>query len=403
MSEENCGVIIRALSGFYDVDTGSKIVRCRARGKLRKLGITPLVGDQAVFQPSGDSGYVQEILPRKNSFIRPAVANVDVLVMMGCQVNPITEPFLIDRVAAIAAAQNVETLLLLTKCDLDPAEELYAIYRQAGIPVIRTSTETGLGVEEVRERLKGKLAAFTGNSGVGKSTMTVLLAGYFHYVMGYNVAVVDCDYPQFSIKALRSRDTQNVEKNVNLQRMLCGQFDRTGKKAYPVLTSVPGKELKTALPLTGGCDILFFDLPGTVNSPGVIKTIVNMDYVFTPIIQDRMVMQSSLSFLLALKDFIQQNPDMPLKEIRMFWNRMDGRVSKRLSYQYGLLFKELGLKALDTVIPDMERYGRETSPEERILFRSTLFPPSGKLLKGSGLDTLAGEIECIIHPDRQKA
>ena len=199
--------------------------------------------------------------------------------------------------------------------------------------------------------------------GVGKSTMTVLLAGYFHYVMGYNVAVVDCDYPQFSIKALRSRDTQNVEKNVNLQRMLCGQFERTGKKAYPVLTSVPGKELETALPLTGGCDILFFDLPGTVNSPGVIKTIVNMDYVFTPIIQDRMVMQSSLSFLLALKDFMQQNPD----------------------------------------IPDMERYGRETSPEERILFRSTLFPPSGKLLKGSALDTLAGEIEGIIHPNRQKA
>ena len=227
--------------------------------------------------------------------------------------------------------------------------------------------------------------------GVGKSTMTVLLAGYFHYVMGYNVAVVDCDYPQFSIKALRSRDTQNVEKNVNLQRMLCGQFERSGK------------ELETALPLTGGCDILFFDLPGTVNSPGVIKTIVNMDYVFTPIIQDRMVMQSSLSFLLALKDFMQQNPDMPLKEIRMFWNRMDGRVSKRLFHQYGLLFKELGLKVLDTVIPDMERYGRETSPEERNLFRSTLFPPSGKLLKGSGLDTLAGEIECIIHPDRQKA
>ena len=182
--------------------------------------------------------------------------------------------------------------------------------------------------------------------GVGKSTMTVLLAGYFHYVMGYNVAVVDCDYPQFSIKALRSRDTQNVEKNVNLQRMLCGQFDRTGKKAYPVLTSVPGKELKTALPLTGGCDILFFDLPGTVNSPGVIKTIVNMDYVFTPIIQDRMVMQSSLSFLLALKDFIQQNPDMPLKEIRMFWNRMDGRVSKRLSYHCLLYTSDAALSIL---------------------------------------------------------
>lgn len=171
MSEINSGTIIRALSGFYDVDTGSGIIRCRARGKLRKLGITPLVGDQAIFQSSGDSGYLQEILPRRNSFIRPAVANVDVLVMMGCQVNPVTEPFLIDRVAAIAAAQGVETLLLLTKCDLDPADELYAIYQQAGIPVLRTSTKTGLGVEEVRQRLKGKLAAFTGNSGVGKSTM----------------------------------------------------------------------------------------------------------------------------------------------------------------------------------------------------------------------------------------
>lgn len=171
MSEINSGTIIRALSGFYDVDTGSGIIRCRARGKLRKLGITPLVGDQAIFQSSGDSGYLQEILPRRNRFIRPAVANVDVLVMMGCQVNPVTEPFLIDRVAAIAAAQGVETLLLLTKCDLDPADELYAIYQQAGIPVLRTSTKTGLGVEEVRQRLKGKLAAFTGNSGVGKSTM----------------------------------------------------------------------------------------------------------------------------------------------------------------------------------------------------------------------------------------
>ena len=83
--------------------------------------------------------------------------------------------------------------------------------------------------------------------GVGKSTMTVLLAGYFHYVMGYNVAVVDCDYPQFSIKALRSRDTQNVEKNMNLQRMLCGQVERTGKKAYPVLNSGQGTGYCTSL------------------------------------------------------------------------------------------------------------------------------------------------------------
>lgn len=169
--EEKQGTIIRAISGFYDVASGDQVIRCRARGKLRKMGIAPLVGDHVTFLPSGDSGYVQDVLPRKNSFIRPAVSNVDALVMMACQVNPVTEPFLIDRVAAIAAAQGVETILLLTKCDLDPADELYGIYRQAGIPVLRSSAQTGLGVEELRQMLRGKLVAFTGNSGVGKSTM----------------------------------------------------------------------------------------------------------------------------------------------------------------------------------------------------------------------------------------
>lgn len=171
MTEMNQGVIIRALSGFYDIDTGSEIVRCRARGKLRKQGITPLVGDVAQFQISGDSGYVLGIEPRKNSFIRPAVANVDALVMMAANVNPVTEPFLIDRVGAIASAQDVDIILLLNKCDLDPADELYEIYSNTGMTVLRTSAATGEGVEELRELLKGRLVAFTGNSGVGKSTM----------------------------------------------------------------------------------------------------------------------------------------------------------------------------------------------------------------------------------------
>lgn len=171
MTEQKQGVIIRALSGFYDVDTGETVVRCRARGKLRKEGITPLVGDVADFQVSGDSGYVLGIAPRKNSFIRPAVANIDALVMMAANVNPVTEPFLIDRVGAIAAAQGVDTILLLNKCDLDPAQNLYDIYSGTGMTVLRTSATTGQGIDTLRRLLKGKLVAFTGNSGVGKSTM----------------------------------------------------------------------------------------------------------------------------------------------------------------------------------------------------------------------------------------
>lgn len=165
------GTIIRALSGFYDVDTGETVVRCRARGKFRKEKIVPLVGDRVTFQNSGSEGYLREILPRKNSFVRPAVANVDALVMMAAQVNPVTEPFLIDRVGAIAAVQGVELILVLNKCDLDPAEALYDIYRDTGMTVLRVSAKTGRGVEDLRKILSGKLAAFTGNSGVGKSSL----------------------------------------------------------------------------------------------------------------------------------------------------------------------------------------------------------------------------------------
>ena len=162
---------MRALSGFYDVDTGTEIVRCRARGKFRKERIVPLVGDRVTFQISGSEGYLHEIMPRRNCFVRPAVANVDVLVMLAASVNPVTEPFLIDRVGAIAAVQGVELMLVLNKCDLDPADDLYAIYENTGMTLMRVSAKTGQGVEELRRALSGKLAAFTGNSGVGKSSL----------------------------------------------------------------------------------------------------------------------------------------------------------------------------------------------------------------------------------------
>ena len=119
---------------------------------------------------------IQKVLPRKNSFIRPAVANVDALVIFAANVNPITEPFLIDRVAAIAGNKGVETLLCVNKTDLDEASELVGIYRHAGFRVIPTSAQTGAGVEELRKALQGKLTAFTGNSGVGKSSILNALA-----------------------------------------------------------------------------------------------------------------------------------------------------------------------------------------------------------------------------------
>ena len=171
MAEKQTGRILRSISGFYDVQTPEGLISCRARGVLRKEGNAPLTGDMVEITVEKGKGMVERILPRKNRFIRPAVANIDALVVCAANVNPVTEPFLIDRVAAIAGDQEVPVILCINKCDLDPAIDLVRIYRNAGFSVILASAETGEGVEALRELIRGKLTAFTGNSGVGKSSM----------------------------------------------------------------------------------------------------------------------------------------------------------------------------------------------------------------------------------------
>ena len=172
MTDMARGRIQKALSGFYYVNTGTEVLTCRARGKFRKTGQSPLVGDWVeVRELGGGEGFVEEILPRRNAFARPAVANIDQLVIIGSGAIPRTDPFLIDRVTAIAALKHCDVLVVLNKCDLDPAEDLYRIYTASGIPTLRLSAETGEGLDGLREAISGKLSAFTGNSGVGKSSI----------------------------------------------------------------------------------------------------------------------------------------------------------------------------------------------------------------------------------------
>ncbi len=169
--EKQTGRIVRSLSGFYDVRTEHGTVTCRARGALRRAESAPLTGDLVEITVEHGKGMVERILPRKNSFVRPAVANIDALVVFAANVNPITEPFLIDRVAAIAGDQEVDVVICVNKCDLDPAHDLARIYRNAGFPVICTSAQTGEGIAALHDIIRGKLTAFTGNSGVGKSSI----------------------------------------------------------------------------------------------------------------------------------------------------------------------------------------------------------------------------------------
>lgn len=171
MNKRLTGRIVRSLSGFYDVQTPDGVITCRGRGHLRKGQEIPLTGDMVEITVEQEKGMVEKILPRRNRFIRPAVANVDALVVFASNVNPVTEPFLIDRVAAIAGNQDVEVHICVNKCDLDAGADLARIYRNAGFPVIQASTKTFEGVEQLRQLLAGKLTAFTGNTGVGKSSM----------------------------------------------------------------------------------------------------------------------------------------------------------------------------------------------------------------------------------------
>lgn len=170
------GIIIKALSGFYYVDTPEGVVACKARGRFRLDGTSPLVGDRVRLLLDKDgSGRIEEVCARKNFFIRPAVANIDALVFVAANVNPVTDPFLIDRVAVIAHEANCELIVCVNKIDLDNGDELYGIYSAAGYRVIRTSAETGEGAEELLDAMRGKVCAFTGNSGVGKSSILNVL------------------------------------------------------------------------------------------------------------------------------------------------------------------------------------------------------------------------------------
>ena len=217
------GIIRKALSGFYYVDDGQSVITCRARGKHRHAKISPLVGDRVRFTTLEDgSGALDEILPRKNEFYRPAVANIDLLVVVASRAIPVTDPFLIDRVAAIAAARGCETLICVNKCDLEPGLKLARIYERAGFPTLQVSAETGEGLEELRRFLTGKVCAFTGNSGVGKSSIL-------------NALEADFDLPtgEISQKLGRGRHTT---RHVELFRLSCGALaaDTPGFSSFDV-------------------------------------------------------------------------------------------------------------------------------------------------------------------------
>lgn len=166
------GIILKGIGGFYYVDTAAGLVECKARGKFRIKGGKPVIGDRVTIEIQDDgTGYVMSREPRKTELLRPAVANIDQLLVVCTAAPPSTEYFLIDKITAIAAHKDMDAVIVINKCDLDRGDRLYEIYTGAGFTVHRVSAETGKGLDGLKEQLRGRISAFAGNSGVGKSSL----------------------------------------------------------------------------------------------------------------------------------------------------------------------------------------------------------------------------------------
>ena len=180
--EEKNGKIIKAIGGFYYVLTDEGIFSCRAKGKFRKEGLSPLVGDDAkisVLDKNELLGNLDEVLPRKSAFIRPPVANIDVLIITISSKDPSPDLFLADKLSVIALSAGVNVIFCINKTDLDTvsANRIYEIYKNAGFSAVMTDTKNGIGRDTLKELIKGKICAFAGNSGVGKSSLLNAVLG----------------------------------------------------------------------------------------------------------------------------------------------------------------------------------------------------------------------------------
>lgn len=165
------GTIIRGVGGNYIVSCQGETLKCRASGKLRLDQAPPVVGDRVDVEMTGSSGYILRKLPQKNMLLRPAIANIDQLVIFASEAPPVTDPYLIDKVSVIALHKDIQPLIVLSKADLSPSTGLREAYRFAGFRVIEISAVTGQGIDALRDALTGKISAFTGNSGIGKSSV----------------------------------------------------------------------------------------------------------------------------------------------------------------------------------------------------------------------------------------
>jgi cellulose biosynthesis protein BcsQ len=241
----------------------------------------------------------------------------------------------------------------------------------------------------------------TQKGGVGKSAFTVLMASYFNYALKKNVAIIDCDSPQHSIREERERESKLVTNDPFYKQLAYKQFSSDRRGVYPVIAGnvLDAPQIAQRLIETTGeeFDIIFFDLPGTLNTKGVLTLAANMDYIFSPMVADRLVVESTLQFAVTMNEKYIALGKGNVKGLYLFWNMVDGREKTSLYDVYESVAGELGLQLMKTSVPDAKRFRKDLGASQKSIFRSTLFPADKIQIKLSALDQFAGEMQTLMN------
>ena len=245
------------------------------------------------------------------------------------------------------------------------------------------------------------VAFATQKGGIGKSTVTALAASYLHNVKGYNVAVVDCDDPQHSIHGLREHEMGLIDSSTYFKALACDHFRRIKKNAYTIVKSNAVNALDDAERMIATedvkPDVVFFDMPGTLRSNGVIKTLSQMDYIFTPLSADRFVVESTLKFVTMFRDRLMTTGQAKTKGLHLFWTMVDRRERTPLYESYRQAFAAFRLPVLQTQVPYRSRFSKEILDTSGAVGRSTLFPADRAFAADAALDALAAEILSLME------
>jgi len=246
-----------------------------------------------------------------------------------------------------------------------------------------------------------KISFSTQKGGVGKSTMTTLTASFLHYRLGFNVLVMDCDFPQHSLTNMRERDKKTIMQNDYHKKAAMKQFQAINKKAYPIIKCKAEEALDKALEYINHSalepDVILFDLPGTANTKGVLTTLKAMDFIFSPITADRLVVESALGFTKAFLGLPTTDGGNKEQAIWLFWNQVDGREKTGLYDAYQSVITELNLPVMKTRIMDSKRFRKETDDTGNYVFRSSLLPAEPQLMKATKMDLFIEEFLKIVH------